>query len=110
MYMTSKVFNLFLGLSLLLFFYSCNVKEIKRENDQLKSRIDSMEQSNTLMANNLEDIGSLIDSIELRRKVITINLEKGTSLQDHKSRLESIDKYVQKTNKRVKKIRRSICF
>lgn len=79
---------------------SCNTKE----RDQLRAKVDSLEielQNNQEMAQTLEEVGSLIDSIDASRQLLRTDVVEGTSYADYSSRLRGINQYVNSTRSKL---------
>lgn len=98
--MTTK--NLFVAVSMLVIAGACNMR--KPEMAKLHDQVDSLK---TELANNakvvqaLEEIGTMIDSIDANRHVLRARMAEGTSLEDFHKSMNDINQYVKETEKKI---------
>jgi chromosome segregation ATPase len=92
-------------LAVLLIVSSCGLKE---ENEQLKSRLASMEakmetneQLNNEMADQLNDVGAILDSIQVTEVQITSDLEKGTSYENYTEQIRTLNDYLENSKQQL---------
>jgi hypothetical protein len=88
-----------------LFFMGCEDKEKKRleaQNDSLRTELQVSQQT----ASHLEEIGSLMDSIDASRQVLRTDVVEGTSYKDYKNRLVSINNYIRETRLKIEDLER----
>lgn len=97
---------LFAAFALLL--ANCGVVQ---ENDQLKIELDSLRQLQQTetklkeeLAGKLEQVNTLLDTIESTDAQITLRLERGTSYDDYSSRLSRINDYMKQTRARLEEM------
>lgn len=98
--------NYIMGLAIVLFFVSCDTKE----KAVMQSKIDSLSVQLTASKQveaNLNEVGVLIDSIDASRKALQIKMVEGSSYADYVNRLQAINLYVQKTEKRLTELEKS---
>lgn len=87
-------------MALVAFLMSCENKEEKR----LQSQVDSLRtelQVSQQTAQQLEEVGSLIDSIDASRQLLRADVVEGTSYKDYKARLVSINQHIQETQNKI---------
>jgi len=92
--------RIILGMALVAFLMSCENKEEKR----LQSQVDSLRtelQVSQQTAQQLEEVGSLIDSIDASRQLLRADVVEGTSYKDYKARLVSINQHIQETQNKI---------
>lgn len=92
----------FVYLSVVAALYGCDFR--KKETAMLQGKVDSLRSelvTNSKSAEMLQEIGTLIDSIDMNRHVLRIRMLEGTTLQEFTSRMKDINNYVKKTEKRV---------
>ena len=90
---------LFFVLSLILF--SCVSKkendQVLLENEELKSELTRAQ----LAVSTLEEVGTLMDSIDKARNALSLELEAGTNYEDYLKRMEDINNYVRDTEAKI---------
>lgn len=92
--------NYIVGIAIVLFFASCDTKEkaaMQNKIDSLSVQLTASKQAEASM----NDVGVLIDSIDASRKVLQLKMVEGSSYADYVSRLQAINLYVQKTEKKL---------
>lgn len=101
-----KVNNLFLWAAALMIL-SCGTKEenerLKNENQELEAELRRAK----VGMETLEEIGSLMDSIDVAREAIQLELEGGTSYDDYVKRMERIQEYVADTENMISSLENS---
>jgi len=91
-----------------LFWSSCGQK---KENEELKAKLEQMEieaENNQKVAEILNEVGSLMDSIDQNREVLRVDLETGTSYRDYKERMEDINEYIKSSENRISELERTL--
>lgn len=90
--------QLFFILTLLLLISRCG-NPLQSENEQLKMKIDSLEQTveaNEYIIGLMEVVGQYMDSIDASRKWVRLNLVEGLTEEDYVARMRNLNLYVQK--------------
>lgn len=85
--------------------------EMKKENEQLKMENEELraEVNRTQMATAvLEEVGTLMDSIDQARNALKLDLEAGTSYEDYLARMEAINEYVKESEMKIAKLEQEI--
>ena len=70
------------------------------ENAKLKSQLDSLQtelQVSQQMAQTLQEVGTLMDSIDANRQVLRVNMVEGTTYSAYTSRMKDLNNYVKET-------------
>lgn len=97
-----RLFTLALLTSLI--FISCGTKEEREklimENEELKAELTRAQMS----ALTLEEVGSLMDSIDIARNALKLELEAGTDYDDYLDRMNDINEYVHDTEVKINKL------
>lgn len=97
-----------LGLAMIVALFSCDTKE--KENQALQSKVDSLSiqlaTSKEVQAN-MNEIGTLIDSIDASRKVLQLKMIEGSSYASYVDRLKVINAYVQETEAKITALEKS---
>ena len=100
--------KLFLTLSVVGLLLSCGLKD---ENAKLKSKIDSLNvevKTGQEVAATLQEVGLLLDSIDVNRNLLRSNIIEGTSYTNYSDRLKSINSYVRSTSSRIEELEASL--
>ncbi len=95
-------------LSMMVTLGACN---LPKENARLKSQVDSLKvelATNQQMETALQDVGSLIDSIDNNRHVLRTRMVEGTSLDDFTNRMSDINKYVKNAERKITSLEKSL--
>jgi chromosome segregation ATPase len=74
------------------------------EKAQLQSQVDSLRielETSQRMAQTLQDVGVLMDSIDANRQLLRINMVEGTTYDNYTSRMKDINNYVRETEKKI---------
>jgi DNA repair exonuclease SbcCD ATPase subunit len=77
------------------------------EKDKLRTEVDSLRselQINQQMAQKLNEIGVLMDSIDANRQVIRLNVVEGISKDDYVNRMEGLKSYVRSTEDKIEEL------
>lgn len=75
-----------------------------QEKAKLKSEVDSLRselQTSQRMAQTLEDVGTLMDSIDANRQLLRVNMVEGTTYDDYTSRMKDLNNYVRDTEDKI---------
>jgi hypothetical protein len=90
-----------LALSVVGLLWSCGYKE---KNERLQAKVDSLSvelKTSEEMANTLQDVGVLLDSIDLNRNMLRTSMIEGTSYDKYSERLKNLNEYVKATSRRI---------
>lgn len=90
----------FFILSVAVVLVSCD----QREKVKLTAKVDSL--NNELMASQqaaqtLQEVGTLLDSVDASRQLLRTNMVEGTSYDEYISRMHDINDYVKETQKKI---------
>jgi chromosome segregation ATPase len=99
--------KLIFGLPLLGLLWSCDTQEKTR----LRAQVDSLQtelQVSQQTAQSLEEVGSLIDSIDASRQLLRTDVVEGTSYKDYASRLRSINNHIKETQNKIAELEKSV--
>lgn len=81
------------------FLMSCGA-----ETERLKSQVDSLQTElalNRQMAQTLQEVGTLMDSIDANRQLLRVNVIEGTTYSDYSARMKDLNNYVKETQSRI---------
>ena len=98
--------RLFFVLSMAVVFVACD----QREKQRLTAKVDSL--NNELMvsqeaAQTLQEVGTLLDSVDASRQLLRTNMVEGTSYDEYISRMHDINDYVKETQKKIAALEKS---
>jgi len=82
-----------------------------KEKDQLKSQVDSLKvelETSQKMAQTLNEVGILMDSIDASRQLLRVNMVEGTTYDDYKARMKDINSYVKDSQKKIDDLEKSL--
>jgi chromosome segregation ATPase len=99
--------NLLLGLSLAGVLLGCD----SGEKQKLRSEVDSLRmelQTSQEMAESLQEVGSLIDSIDASRQLLRTEVVEGTNYKDYATRLENINAHIRETQAKIDELENSL--
>ncbi len=100
-----KLFVLTVGMTALMI--SCDTKE----KQQLLSKVDSLQvelQTSQQMATTLQEVGTLLDSIDATRQVLRTNVIEGTSYADYEDRLSELNAYIRESQDKLTELEKSM--
>jgi len=72
--------------------------------ERLQSQVDSLKtelQTSQQFATTLQEVGSLMDSIDANRQLLRVNMVEGTTYDNYKSRMKDINNYVKDTQNKI---------
>ncbi len=81
------------------------------EKEKLQSQVDSLKaelQTSQQFANTLQEVGSLMDSIDANRQLLRVNMVEGTTYDDYTSRMKDINNYVKDTQNKIEDLEKSL--
>jgi len=74
------------------------------EKAELQSQVDSLRielETSARMAQTLQDVGILMDSIDANRQLLRINMVEGTTYDNYTSRMKDLNNYVRETEDKI---------
>jgi chromosome segregation ATPase len=86
---------------------SCN----QAENTKLKSQVDSLQvelQTSQQMAKTLQEVGTMMDSIDASRQLLRMNMVEGTTFSDYTTRMKDLNNYVKETQSKIGDLEKSL--
>lgn len=93
-----------LGLSVAtILLVSCDNKEkarLEAQNDSLRTELQTSQQ----LASTLNEVGSLLDSIDANRQMLRTDVVEGTTYTDYAARLRSLNSYIRETKTRINEL------
>lgn len=99
--------RLVFALPLLGVLWSCDTKEkqmLRAEVDSLRTELQTSQQT----AQQLDELGVLIDSIDASRQLLRTDVVEGTSYKDYKGRLASINDHIKSTEAKIAELEKSL--
>lgn len=75
-----------------------------QEKTKLKSEVDSLRnalQTSQRMAQTLQDVGTLMDSIDANRQLLRVNMVEGTTYDNYTARMKDLNNYVRETEDKI---------
>ncbi len=87
-------------LSLAISLVACDTQEKAK----LKSEVDSLRnelQTSQRMQQTLQDVGTLMDSIDANRQLLRVNMVEGTTYDDYTARMKDLNNYVRETEDKI---------
>lgn len=81
------------------------------ENAKLKTQLDSLQnelQVTQQMAQTLQEVGTLMDSIDVNRQLLRVNVMEGTTYSDYTSRMKDLNNYVKETQSKIGDLEKSL--
>lgn len=81
------------------------------ENAKLKTQLDSLQselQASQQMAQTLQEVGTLMDSIDANRQLLRVNVMEGTTYADYTSRMKDLNNYVKETQSKIGDLEKSL--
>jgi chromosome segregation ATPase len=102
--MLKKLWFLFLAATAIL---SCNTEE----KAQLQSQVDSLRlelETSQRMAQTLQDVGVLMDSIDANRQLLRVNMVEGTTYDNYTSRMKDLNNYVRETEEKIEDLEKQL--
>ena len=99
--------RMLLGLSLAGLLLGCDVKEKER----LRAEVDSLKtelQTSNQMAQTLQEVGTLLDSIDASRQLLRTEVLEGTNYSDYAIRLKDLNAYIGETQAKIADLENSV--
>jgi chromosome segregation ATPase len=91
----------------LFFLLACDTKE----KAELQSKLDSLQielETSQRMANTLQEVGTLMDSIDASRQLLRVNMVEGTTYDDYTARMKDINNYVKETEDKIQELENAL--
>lgn len=88
----------------LMFIVGAALMSCGGETERLKTQLDSLQnelQVSQQMAQTLQEVGTLMDSIDASRQLLRVNVIEGTTYSDYTSRMKDLNNYVKETQSRI---------
>src|SRR6187549_1312003 len=82
-----------------------------QEKAKLKSEVDSLRnelQTSQRMAQTLQDVGTLMDSIDANRQLLRVNMVEGTTYDDYTARMKDLNNYVRETEDKIAELEKQL--
>lgn len=82
-----------------------------KENTQLQSQVDSLRielETSQRMAQTLQDVGVLMDSIDANRQLLRVNMVEGTTYDNYTSRMKDLNNYVRETEDKISDLEKQL--
>jgi chromosome segregation ATPase len=99
--------KLILAVPVVAMLWSCDKKEretLQAQNDSLRTELQASQQT----AATLQEIGTLIDSIDASRQLLRTDVVEGTSYTDYKTRLQGINSHIKETQSKIASLEKSL--
>jgi chromosome segregation ATPase len=90
----------------LLVMAACTSKE-----REMQAQLDSLRlelQTSQTIAQTLQEVGVLMDSIDANRQLLRVNMVEGTTYDDYTSRMKDINNYVKDTEKKIDDLEKAL--
>lgn len=81
------------------------------ENTRLKGQLDSLQNELAVsqqMAQTLQEVGTLMDSIDASRQVLRVNMVEGTTYAAYTTRMKDLNNYVKETQSKIGDLEKSL--
>jgi len=106
MFTMKKSISIYIAAGLIIF--SCVPKkekeQLEMQNDELRAELARAQ----LAVSTLEEVGSLMDSIDNARNALKLELEAGTEYEDYLKRMEDINNYVKDTEAKIDELEQEL--
>src|SRR5437868_5225776 len=84
--------------------YKTEYEKVKRENDSLRSVLET----NLDAIRTLQEVKELMDSIDVNRYALRTELHKGTTFQDVATRMQQINRFVKQSEEKIDILQKSL--
>ena len=81
------------------------------EAEKLQHQVDSLQnelQVSQQMAQTLQEVGTLMDSIDANRQLLRVNVIEGTTYSDYTARMKDLNNYVKETQSKITDLEKSL--
>lgn len=88
----------------ILVFASIALAGCDGQSEKLQSQLDSLRvelQASQQFTQTLQEVGTLMDSIDANRQLLRVNMVEGTTYGDYKTRMKDINNYVKDTQNKI---------
>ncbi len=99
--------NLILAVPVIAMLWGCDKKEreaLQSQNDSLRTELEVSQAT----AQTLQEIGVLIDSIDVNRQLLRTDVVEGTSYTDYKTRLHGINSHIKDTEMKIAELEKNL--
>jgi chromosome segregation ATPase len=99
--------NLVYAIPMVVFLASCDSKE----KDTLRTQVDSLRrelETSQEMAQTLNEVGTLMDSIDASRQLLRVNMVEGTTYDDYSSRMKDLNSYIKESQGKIASLEKSL--
>jgi chromosome segregation ATPase len=89
-----------------LAFAACDNKS-----EKLQTQVDSLKaelQTNQKFVQTLQEVGTLMDSIDANRQLLRVNMVEGTTYENYTSRMKDINNYVKDTQGKIEDLEKTL--
>ena len=103
--MLRKIAIVFVGTGLVLASGCGNEKEkMQTQIDSLRTALETSQQ----VAQTLDEVGGLMDSIDANRQLLRVNMVEGTTYDDYTARMKDINNYVKDTQRKIEDLEKAL--
>src|SRR5882724_7418549 len=98
--------NLLILVAAAFTFAACDNKS-----EKLQTQVDSLKvelQTNQKFVEILQEVGTLMDSIDANRQLLRVNMVEGTTYADYTARMKDINNYVKDTQGKIEDLEKSL--
>ncbi|MFZ1809464.1 MAG: hypothetical protein WAU36_19695 [Cyclobacteriaceae bacterium] len=88
-------------------FMSCGGGNSEKMQMAIDSLTRELEESHEV-ANTLQEVGVMMDSIDANRQLLRVNMIEGTSFNDYKARMNDINDYVKDSQKKIQDLENAL--
>jgi chromosome segregation ATPase len=81
------------------------------KSEKLQTQLDSLKaelQTNQKFVETLQEVGTLMDSIDANRQLLRVNMVEGTTYSDYTARMKDINNYVKDTQGKIEDLEKSL--
>ena len=81
------------------------------EKEKLQMAVDSLTQqleASKQVANTLQEVGVMMDSIDANRQLLRVNMIEGTTYSDYTARMKDINEYVKESQEKIEALERAL--
>ena len=99
--------KIILGIAAVSLLWSCDNKEkahLQSQVDSLRTELKTSQQ----MTKTMEEVGTLIDSIDVNRQLLRTDMVEGTTYTDYAKRLRDINAYVRETQSKLNDMEKNL--